>query len=531
MQYIDTFQAASVGAGLPAGWSPKWNTPTWSVIDESGDKLVHMNAASPASRWAAIYDAGDSDAARADIDIIVKFRASAIATASLAGIVVRASGTSSADSAGYACVMYGPDRLRINKYVGGVTTAINTTDSGPAFASGGWYFMRFRVNGTTLQAKIWSGVVGDQPAEWLIEITDASVTAAGSFGFFATGAAVTYDFAEIAMATGGDVPTFAVDTTAPVLTSPTGTTLSATTASGSVTTDEGNGTLYFLASTNATETAATVKAGGPRSGTLAISSTGVKNINVTGLTAATLYYLHYVHRDAAGNDSARVSSSSFTTSSADVTAPTLSAASGTQTGATTATLSVSTNENNGVLYAVVTTSATPPTTAQIRAGQNNAGTAAAWASNPSNNQTINSTGTKTFGATGLLPSTTYYTYFHHRDASGNDSTVAAASSFTTAASGTKGIRVPLYSNALAQASLTGLSALWWDATTPHTFGAPQLATNSASTDASGLLTLNLSSSTALAIGAQGFLLVFKLDGGDAKDSLLFGGLVTVEDIA
>lgn len=116
----------------------------------------------------------------------------------------------------------------------------------------------------------------------------------------------------------------AADTTAPTLTSPTGTSTGTTTASGTVTTDEANGILYALATINATETAATVKAS---ANTQAITTTGSKSVSFTGLTASTTYYAHYVHRDAAGNDSTRVSSASFTTSaSGDSTPPTLTGA-------------------------------------------------------------------------------------------------------------------------------------------------------------------------------------------------------------
>lgn len=107
----------------------------------------------------------------------------------------------------------------------------------------------------------------------------------------------------------------AADTTAPVLTSPTGTATGQTTASGTVSTDEANGTLYYLATTNSTESAATVKGGSSQ----AVTATGEQSVSVTGLTAGTGYYLHYVHRDAAGNDSTVASSSLFTTDAALVT--------------------------------------------------------------------------------------------------------------------------------------------------------------------------------------------------------------------
>lgn len=205
------------------------------------------------------------------------------------------------------------------------------------------------------------------------------------------------------------------DTTAPVLSSPSASATGSTTGSGSVTTNEGNGTLYYLASTNATETAATIKASGA---TLAITSTGSKAVTVSGLNGSTPYYLHFVHVDAANNTSNVVDSSSFTTAAAgDTTAPTLSNPVGTQTGPNTATATVSTNEANGTLYYMVSQNATE-TVATVKAGSS---------------QAVTATGTQNVSFSGLTAGTTYYSHFLHRDAAGNDSTVANGPGFTTAA--------------------------------------------------------------------------------------------------
>ena len=115
----------------------------------------------------------------------------------------------------------------------------------------------------------------------------------------------------------------------------------------------------------------------------------------------------------------------------DTTAPILSSATASSSGATTGSLGVTTDEGNGTLYVVVTTSATQPSVAQIKAGQNNSGTSAAYSSS----QSISSTGTKTFSATGLTTGTAYYAHFVHTDAAANDSNRASSSSFTPAASG------------------------------------------------------------------------------------------------
>ncbi len=205
------------------------------------------------------------------------------------------------------------------------------------------------------------------------------------------------------------------DATPPILSSPSASSTGTSTGSGSVTTNEGNGTLYYLASGNATETAATIKAGGA---TLAITSTGSKAVTVSGLSASTTYYLHFVHVDSSNNTSNVVDSASFTTAAAgDTTPPTLSSPVGTQTGQTTATATVSTNEANGTLYYMVSTNTTE-TAATVKAGSN---------------QAVTATGTQNVSFSGLIAGTTYYSHFLHRDAAGNDSTVANGPGFTTAA--------------------------------------------------------------------------------------------------
>ncbi len=206
------------------------------------------------------------------------------------------------------------------------------------------------------------------------------------------------------------------DTTPPTLTSPTGTQTGSTTATGTVSTNEANGTLYRLASTNATELVATVKAAAL---TQSVTATGTQSVSFTGLTPSTTYYAHYVHTDAAGNDSTRVSSASFTTAAAaDTTPPTLTSPTGTQTGSTTAGGTVSTNEGNGTLYRLASTNATE-LASTVKA--------AALTS------TVTTTGTQSVTFAGLIPSTTYYAHYVHTDAAGNDSARVSSASFTTAA--------------------------------------------------------------------------------------------------
>lgn len=225
------------------------------------------------------------------------------------------------------------------------------------------------------------------------------------------------------------------DVTAPTLTGPTATQTGATTANAGVTTDEDNGTLYMVFTLSATPPTATqVKAGQNNSGSaaakainVAVTSTGSKTFGATGLTASTTYYAYFMHEDFAGNKSSVAAASAITTAAGDVTAPVLTSPTATATGQTTATGTVTTDEGNGTLYAVTTTSGTAPTKAQVKAGQNNSGVAARW----SGSQSVSSTGVKNITATGLLANTTYYHHFMHEDAVGNQSTVSTSASLTT----------------------------------------------------------------------------------------------------
>ena len=231
-----------------------------------------------------------------------------------------------------------------------------------------------------------------------------------------------------------------VDSTAPTLSNPLDAANGATAATGSVVTDEANGTLYWVVSTSATApTAAQVKAGNDHTGSAAaadgsqsVTGTGTQTITPapSGLSGSTAYTIHFMHEDAAGNQSGVASGDGFTTDAApDVTAPTLSSPVDTADGEDAATGSVDTNEANGTLYWVVTTSATAPSAAQVKAGQDNSGSAAA----DSGSQSVSSTGTQPLSPapSGLSQSTAYTIHFMHEDSTGNQSTVVSGDGFTT----------------------------------------------------------------------------------------------------
>ena len=110
-------------------------------------------------------------------------------------------------------------------------------------------------------------------------------------------------------------------------------------------------------------------------------------------------------------------------------APVLSSPVDTTTGETTASGSVSTTGTSGTLYAVITTSSTSPTAAQVKAGQNHLGASAVVAKS----QAVSGSGVQTItgGFTGLTASTAYYAHYMHENIAAQQSNVSSADGFTT----------------------------------------------------------------------------------------------------
>ena len=316
--------------------------------------------------------------------------------------------------------------ITLGKCVGGVRSALGTvsTDSSRLPTDGSEGDLTLEVTGMSARV-LWNGVEVIAPQTFSEPVLDTvGYVGMGQRSFNRDTPTTLYHLSRFTALDG-----VGADTTAPTLTSPTATATGSTTASGTVSTNEANGTLYRLATTNATETAATVKAANQ---TQTVTATGVQNVIFSGLTASTTYYAHYVHTDTAGNDSTRVSSASFTTSAGgDVTPPTLTSPSGTATTSTTATGSVSTNEANGTLHRYVST---------------NASESAATVKAASLTTTVTATGVQNVSFTGLTANTTYYAHYVHRDAAGNDSAVSSSASFLTPALATATFTIPLVNN-------------------------------------------------------------------------------------
>lgn len=123
--------------------------------------------------------------------------------------------------------------------------------------------------------------------------------------------------------------------------------------------------------------------------------------------------------------------------SADITlvadvAPVLSAMTAVATSTTEGSLSVTTDDTNGTLYRVVTQSATKPSKAQVKAGQDQA--SALMPAGQRGSQAVTASGVYASTTTGLTNATNYFAHWMHEDAAGNQSAVASSAQFTTSSS-------------------------------------------------------------------------------------------------
>lgn len=213
----------------------------------------------------------------------------------------------------------------------------------------------------------------------------------------------------------------------------------------------------------------------------------------------------------------------------DTTAPTLSSASVSSVAATTATGNITTDEGNGTMYSIVSTSATAPSVAQIQAGQTNTGAAAVW----SGNQAVSSTGAKTLSITGLTASTSYYAHFQHKDSANNNSSVVTSAQFTTGSADTTNPTMT-GSVTISAKTTTSYTATWSAGSDNVAVTGYEYRLNAGSwVDLGSVLTVNISARTP---GATDAFEVRAYDAAGNKSSALsqsvtlYIGTITLTDI-
>ena len=141
-------------------------------------------------------------------------------------------------------------------------------------------------------------------------------------------------------------------------------------------------------------------------------------------------------------------------------APSLSAATDVFVSSTSGAGTVTTDTGSGTLYYVLSSSATAPSAAQIKAGNDHTGAAAV----ASGSQAVSTTGSQaTASITGLTEDTTYYLHFVHNAAVG-DSNVASGDGFTTPMAGSWTETAGATISTVTMGTITAPAPVWFEAT-------------------------------------------------------------------
>lgn len=209
--YYTEFDGYTVDA-QPSDWTVRWGATnsSWAVKSDSAAgasrRLEHSSSAD--GHRLLSWNSIDSDANRANAEVLARVQVHNItgAAAHQVTLVARGSGASGSESAyllSFASSSTGG--LRLRKLAAGTVTNLGTEHVGSiVFAADKWYWMRFRVNGTSLSGKIWEDGQAE-PADWQVTATDSAISAAGWVGvgnFESTG--TTRDFDYVAIGTNGD---------------------------------------------------------------------------------------------------------------------------------------------------------------------------------------------------------------------------------------------------------------------------------------------------------------------------------------
>lgn len=192
---------------FPSDWTQRVTTLSHlSVIEGAWSDGAHKNyfqLSGPGSRTVFTFNPPDADANLSNQELLILFRVDNLADRGLACLCVQ----SGADTMYRIGILASSSQIRIEKIIAGAQTTLATGAAGTGTVkNGGYYYLRFRKNGTTLSAVLWpyttlSGLFS-------VTATDSTLST-GSVGF-QTVAAVTSSASEswrvlyAAFATNGD---------------------------------------------------------------------------------------------------------------------------------------------------------------------------------------------------------------------------------------------------------------------------------------------------------------------------------------
>lgn len=269
-QYWEDWSGFSVGSisGDPAGWTKRWDTAS-AALEIVSDAAAPSGKAlritkSAGDRLLLSMNTVDSDANRAACEVraLIRLPASLADGNNIFGCAGRCSGNGTTET-GYVANLSSvldSGSIKLNKRIApynngtGVTPVINELLGLASAYVSTLVWVKLRCSGTTISVGFATDNDGVPNTENIDSTTLTTTSAAGWAGLFVFSSGMVVDVLAVGIGTNGDSapiePLAVPDTTAPTLSGASGTKTGATSATGAVTTDEANGTLYAVATTS-----------------------------------------------------------------------------------------------------------------------------------------------------------------------------------------------------------------------------------------------------------------------------------------
>lgn len=175
------FSENALATGVPTGWTSLW-ADTWgamSVKNYEGSLNGHALSVvgEAAGRKCLRFDAVPTTATT--LDMVVRFRRFGAGGNSLP-IGLRVGGIAAAETGYFISMDAG--NIRLQRWNAGATELILPSGGAiPQVATVGWTWVRMRVEGTAIKIKQWvADGVTPEPAGWLWELTDSTLSAGGA---------------------------------------------------------------------------------------------------------------------------------------------------------------------------------------------------------------------------------------------------------------------------------------------------------------------------------------------------------------
>lgn len=171
------------GRVVTGGWGVADSGEAWQLIGSAADFEVDgsfgfVTQPTPGIAHLALIPAADADS---EITSFVATTALASGDSLFGGLLLRAVDNQDFYTARVEFTTLAEVKLSLRKRVAGVETELATFTAAFSHAAGRFYQVRFRVNGSILQARVWDPE-DPEPGGWQVQALDADLTATASLG-------------------------------------------------------------------------------------------------------------------------------------------------------------------------------------------------------------------------------------------------------------------------------------------------------------------------------------------------------------